>query len=298
MKIARYAHDGRTGLGLVDADTATLQPVRFDPRAHDPVIALIEAALAGRAPEPEPGAGALALNAVRLLAPIARPSKNVLCVGKNYRAHAQEFTQSGFDSSATSAAEAVPQAPIVFSKAPCALTGAHDDIVVPRALAASVDYEGELGVVIGRRGRAIAREDAWSHVWGYTVVNDATVRDLQGRHKQWLLGKSLDTFCPAGPWIVTADEVDATNLELRCRVNGELRQQASTRDLIFDIPTLVETISASMTLEPGDLIATGTPAGVGIGFDPPRFLADGDVVEVSIEGIGRIENRLRVVDTS
>ena len=156
-----------------------------------------------------------------------------------------------------------------------------------------MDYEGELGVVIGRPGRAITRANAYQHVWAYCVINDATARDLQSRHKQWLLGKSIDTFCPIGPWLTTADEVDPENLELSCWVNGELRQHANTRDLIFDIPTIIEAISASMTLATGDIIATGTPAGVGIGFDPPRFLASGDVVKVAIGGLGQIENRLR-----
>lgn len=294
MKIARYEHDGHHRLGIVDPEAGTVSPIDTRAGAHDAMIDLIVDALAGRAPGP--GGTPVALRDVRLLAPVSRPSKNVLCIGKNYRAHAQEFANSGFDSSSAGAGDAVPEAPIVFSKAPCALAGAHDDIRVPRAMAGSIDYEGELGVIIGKPGRAIARDAAWDHVWGYAVVNDATVRELQSRHRQWLLGKSLDTFCPLGPWIVTADEVDATDLELTCSVNGELRQQANTRDLIFDIPAIIETISASMTLEPGDVIATGTPAGVGIGFDPPKFLRDGDVVEVTISGIGRIENRVVVVD--
>ncbi|CAN0488138.1 unnamed protein product, partial [Phaeothamnion confervicola] len=201
-------------------------------------------------------------------------------IGKNYAAHAAEFTRSGYDSSARNAQDAIPDAPIVFTKAPCSMTGAKDDILVPWNITSQVDYEGELGLVIGKPGRAISRVSAYEHVWAYCVINDATARDLQARHKQWLLGKSIDTFCPIGPWLTTADEVDPANLELKCWVNGELRQQANTRDLIFDIPTIIESISASMSLETGDIIATGTPAGVGIGFTPPKFLHTGDVVKV------------------
>jgi len=149
--------------------------------------------------------------------------------------------------------------------------------------------------LIGTGGRGIAEADAYAHVWGYTVLNDVTARDLQRDHKQWFLGKSLDTHCPMGPWAVSADEVDVEALEVSSRVNGELRQQASVRDLIFDIPTLIATLSAGMTLLPGDVIATGTPAGVGIGFNPPRFLADGDVVEMSISGLGVLRNEFREV---
>jgi 2-keto-4-pentenoate hydratase/2-oxohepta-3-ene-1,7-dioic acid hydratase in catechol pathway len=290
MKLACFEHGTRIRVGLVAADGASIQPIATPRDAGDPMIAVITAQLAGRAPQAE--GAALAMTEVRLRAPIARPSKNVLCVGKNYRAHAAEFTKSGYDSSARDARDAVPEAPIVFTKAPCTMTGAHEDVVVPWELTREIDYEGELGVVIGRPGRAIGREDAYDHVFGYTVINDVTARDLQARHKQWLLGKSIDTFCPIGPWIVSADELDPANLELSCWVNGELRQQANTRDLIFDIPTLVATLSASMTLETGDIIATGTPAGVGIGFDPPRFLARGDVVRVAISHVGEICNTI------
>lgn len=292
MKIARFQHAGAVHLGLVDPDRGSISTLTGDPAAFDPMIAVIENHTAGRAPIA--GERVIPLAEVRLLHPIARPGKNVICVGKNYREHAEEFSRSGFDSSSGREQPAVPDAPIVFSKAPCSLAGARDDIIVPAALSESVDYEGELGVVIGRRGRAIKAADAYDHVFGYAVINDVTVRDLQSRHKQWLLGKSLDTFCPMGPWIVTADELDPEDLTLSCWVNGELRQQANTRDLIFDIPTIIETVSTSMTLEAGDIIATGTPAGVGIGYDPPKFLRHGDVVRVAISGIGEIENSLVV----
>jgi 2-keto-4-pentenoate hydratase/2-oxohepta-3-ene-1,7-dioic acid hydratase in catechol pathway len=156
-----------------------------------------------------------------------------------------------------------------------------------------MDYEVELGVVIGRTARGISQADALKHVWGYTIINDVTARDLQQKHRQWFIGKSLDTFCPMGPFIATADEVDVGALQVRCWVNGELRQDANTADLIFDVPTLIEVLSRGLTLQPGDVIATGTPAGVGIGFDPPRYLARGDSVAIEITGLGRLENRLR-----
>jgi 2-keto-4-pentenoate hydratase/2-oxohepta-3-ene-1,7-dioic acid hydratase in catechol pathway len=181
--------------------------------------------------------------------------------------------------------------PIVFSKLPECVIGPGVPVVLPGAeVSTQIDYEAELAVIIGRSGRNITRADALSHVYGYTIVNDVTARDVQMRHSQWDLGKSFDTFCPMGPWIVTADELDAGNTRVRCWVNSELRQDASTRDLIFDIPTLIETCSRGITLLPGDIIATGTPAGVGMGMNPPRWLAHGDTVRIEIDGIGVLEN--------
>ncbi len=231
----------------------------------------------------------LPLGRVSLLAPIQRPLRDLMCVGKNYREHAKEFHGSGFD--ATAGADAVPEDPIIFTKATTSVIGPGETIPAGSDPTASVDYEGELAVVIGKPGRNIAARNAFDHVYGYTVVNDVTSRTLQKRHKQWFLGKSLDGFCPMGPALVTADEIpDVSTLRLVTRVNGEVRQDASVSDLIFDIPTLIEVISASVTLLPGDIIATGTPAGVGIGFTPPRFLSAGDVVSVTIDGIGTLEN--------
>ncbi|HZF75348.1 MAG TPA: fumarylacetoacetate hydrolase family protein [Acetobacteraceae bacterium] len=224
----------------------------------------------------------------RILAPIPRPAKNIFCVGKNYHEHAKEFAGSGFDATAK---EVVPEFPVVFSKPPTCVIGPGEPIPAHLDPTGSVDYEGELAVVIGRAGRGIARADALRHVFGYTIVNDVTARTLQHRHRQWILGKGLDGFAPMGPAILTADEVpDPRALRLTTHVNGERRQDAPVADLIFDIPTLIETISAGITLEPGDIIATGTPAGVGIGFTPPRFLARGDMVRVEVAGIGVLEN--------
>jgi 2-keto-4-pentenoate hydratase/2-oxohepta-3-ene-1,7-dioic acid hydratase in catechol pathway len=177
------------------------------------------------------------------------------------------------------------------------VVGPYDAVRLPApSISTQIDYESELAVVIGRGGRDIARSRAMDHVFGYTIVNDVTARDVQMRHQQWDLGKSFDTFCPMGPWIVTADEVDGRDVRVRGWVtsaggSAELRQDASTQDFIFDIPTLIETCSRGITLLPGDVIATGTPAGVGMGFAPPKFLRAGDIVRVEIDGIGAIENR-------
>ena len=233
----------------------------------------------------------LPLGAVRLHAPVPRPPKNVMCVGRNYREHATEFSRSGFDASERSE---VPEHPVIFTKAVSSIVGPEEPIVLDNDPTGTVDYEGELAVVIGRAGRRIAPSDADDHVFGYTIVNDVTARDLQQRHVQWFLGKSVDTFCPMGPVIVTADELpDIGASRLRTRVNDELRQEAPISELIFDVPSLIATISATTSLEAGDVIATGTPAGAGIGADPPRFLSPGDRVEVSIDGIGTLGNPVR-----
>jgi 2-keto-4-pentenoate hydratase/2-oxohepta-3-ene-1,7-dioic acid hydratase in catechol pathway len=230
------------------------------------------------------------LASVQLLAPIPEPRRNIWCVGKNYSEHAAEFGRSGYDTPSRS--EAIPDKPIMFTKATTAVTG--PGALVDPGPTTELDYEGELTVIIGKGGRGISREDAYSHVWGYTIINDVTARDVQRDHKQWLLGKSFDTHCPMGPYAVTADEIGhVTALELETTVNGERRQFAPVKDLIFDVPELIATISAGTTLLPGDLIATGTPAGVGLGFDPPRFLTSGDVVEITITGLGTLSNRIR-----
>jgi 2-keto-4-pentenoate hydratase/2-oxohepta-3-ene-1,7-dioic acid hydratase in catechol pathway len=227
-----------------------------------------------------------------LLAPIPRPRRNIFCVGKNYHEHVREFAGSGFDSAT---GDAIPEFPIIFSKVPECVVAHRDKIVFDPAVSSAIDYEGELAVIIGKGGRGVQKADALSHVWGYTIVNDVTARDVQSRMKQWHVGKSFDTFCPMGPWAVTADEIDLGDTLIRTWVNGELRQDANTRDLIFDMPTIIETLSAGITLYPGDIIATGTPAGVGIGFKPPKYLIDGDIVTISISGLGTLENRVEAV---
>jgi 2-keto-4-pentenoate hydratase/2-oxohepta-3-ene-1,7-dioic acid hydratase in catechol pathway len=240
----------------------------------------------GRAPDhgaPRP------LDRVKLAAPVGPLAKNVICVGKNYHDHAQEFARSGVDQSGDK--QEVPSDPVVFTKSVSSLADPFQEISASADPTSSVDYEGELGVVIARRCRHVKRADALDQVFGYTIVNDVTARTVQQRHRQWFLGKSLDGFCPVGPWLVTRDEFgDPDAQELATYVNGERRQSARLRDMIFDVPTIIEVVSAYVTLEPGDLLATGTPAGVGIGFDPPRYLKRGDVVRVSISGIGDLTN--------
>jgi 2-keto-4-pentenoate hydratase/2-oxohepta-3-ene-1,7-dioic acid hydratase in catechol pathway len=291
MKIAAYRFQNQAAVGRLSADGLQVEPFQLSAQeAALGALPLVEAQVAGRA---LPATGqAIPLQQVQLLAPIPRPRRNVFCVGKNYHAHAKEFAGSGFDSSAKSGGD-IPSAPIIFSKVPESVIGPSDTIVIPAEVSTAIDYEAELTVVIGKGGKGIRKADAMKHVWGYTIINDMTARDWQGRHSQWLLGKSFDTFCPMGPWLVTADEMDGQNTDVKCWVNGELRQDANTKDFIFDIPTLIECISAGITLYPGDLIATGTPAGVGIGYKPPKYLKSGDVVKIEIGGIGVLENPLR-----
>jgi 2-keto-4-pentenoate hydratase/2-oxohepta-3-ene-1,7-dioic acid hydratase in catechol pathway len=217
-----------------------------------------------------------------------RPPRSLFCVGRNYPAHAAELATTVFRDS-------LPKEdawPIVFTKLADCVVGPRDGVRLPGATVSSqIDYEAELAVVIGRGGRNIGRARAMDHVFGYCVLNDVTARDVQVRHQQWDLGKSFDTFCPMGPWITSADEFDGRETRVRGWVNGELRQDGHTRDMIFDIPTLIETCSRGITLHTGDIIATGTPAGVGMGFKPPKWLVSGDVVHIEIDGLGAIENR-------
>jgi 2-keto-4-pentenoate hydratase/2-oxohepta-3-ene-1,7-dioic acid hydratase in catechol pathway len=231
----------------------------------------------------------IALDGVILAAPVGPLAKNVICVGKNYHDHAEEFARSGIDQSGDK--QEVPEAPVVFTKAVSSLSDPLQPIPASADPTHSTDYEGELGVVIGRRAIHVKRADALDYVFGYTIVNDATARTVQQRHRQWFLGKSLDGFCPVGPFLVTRDEFGVPDAqELATTVNGERRQFARLRDLIFNVQTIIEAVSAYVPLDPGDLIATGTPAGVGIGFKPPRYLKPGDVVSISISGIGELTN--------
>ena len=280
MRFATVEHRGKTFVASVDKAGEKVTPVS---------VGDINDLFRGQRAEPK--GEAIALSSVKLKAPVPLPLRNIMCVGKNYHEHAKEFSASGFDSSSTGAADAIPTAPIIFTKVPQSVIGPDEPIRYPTGVSDQLDYEAELAVIIGKGGRGISKADALKHVWGYTIVNDVTARDLQGRHKQWFLGKSMDTFAPMGPWAVTADEVDLDTAGIRCWVNGELRQNAKIADLIFDIPTLIETCSRGITLYPGDVIATGTPSGVGMGFSPPRWLVAGDVVRIEIDGIGSIENR-------
>ena len=250
-----------------------------DPDAHE--VGIVE------------GAGdPIPLTQVDLLAPIPNPP-SVVCVGKNYLEHVGEVDTHMPGISKT----APPALPIIFTKAPTAVTGPGGGIVFPAGVTHEVDYEGELGVVIGKGGKAIAKEDAFDHVFGYTVINDVTARDVQKRHQQWYLGKSFDGFAPCGPWIVPKRALvdseggcDPQKLLIGTTVNGDRRQGSDTGQMIFDIRTLIETVSRCMTLRPGDIIATGTPAGVGAGMDPKGWLKVGDVCEVTVSGVGTLSN--------
>ncbi len=282
---------GRRRIGRLADDGATVEV--FDDGAVDGargLLPLVQALAAGGALPRV--AATVPLAGLRVVAPLPQPRRNLWCVGRNYHAHAKELRESVFKDNA----KAVDQWPIVFTKVPETVCGPGDDVRLPLHVSTQIDYEAELAVVIGTGGRDIPRADALRHVFGYTIVNDVTARDVQMRHGQWDLGKSFDGFCPMGPWIVTADELDGTDTRVRCWVTPaggaeELRQDARTTDLIFDIPTLIETCSRGITLHPGDVIATGTPAGVGMGLQPPRWLGDGDRVRITIDGIGTLENR-------
>jgi 2-keto-4-pentenoate hydratase/2-oxohepta-3-ene-1,7-dioic acid hydratase in catechol pathway len=289
LRIATVNHQGRNCVGRLHADGLRID--LFDIAADRGALALIENAARGA--ELPAVTGTVNMHDVRLLAPLPAQRRNLWCVGRNYHAHARELQASVFKDNT----KTVDGWPIVFTKVPETVIGPHDDVHLPGAeVSTQIDYEAELLIVIGRGGRNITRAAAMQHVFGYTIVNDVTARDVQMRHAQWDLGKSFDTFCPMGPWIVTADELDASRTGVRCWVTPaggtpELRQEANTSDLIFDIPTLIETCSRGITLMPGDVIASGTPAGVGMGMTPPRWLAAGDVVRIEIDGIGAIENR-------
>ena len=292
MRLVTFSDAQGTRIGVHDSESNSIVDLAATtrlPKDMTEFIALGKNGLKRARAAVKSGDARLAFDSVKLQAPIPRPAKNILCVGKNYYDHAREFHASGFDASAGK--DAIPELPIMFTKWPNSVIAHLEPIPSYLDYTHSTDYEGELTVVIGPGGRGISTANAFDHVYGYTIVNDVTARTLQNQHKQWFLGKSLDGYCPMGPCIVTADEVrDVTRLQLTTKVNGEVRQDAPVSQLIFDIPTLIATLSRVMTLEPGDLIATGTCAGVGIGFNPPKFLKKGDLVAITIEPIGTLEN--------
>jgi 2-keto-4-pentenoate hydratase/2-oxohepta-3-ene-1,7-dioic acid hydratase in catechol pathway len=224
---------------------------------------------------------------VRWHAPVPRPAKNVFCLGRNYAEHVREATKArGQDFK-------LPAHPIFFTKTPTTVIGPYDEIVWDQSVTQQVDWEAELAVVIGTGGKNIPRANAMAHVFGYTVINDVSARDLQAAHNQFFKGKSLDTFCPMGPVIVSADEFgDPQNKAVKCRVNGIGKQNGTTADMIFPIDQTIEVLSRGCTLEPGDIIATGTPDGVGMGRTPQEWLQVGDIVETEVEGIGILRNKV------
>ena len=225
------------------------------------------------------------LSDIQLAAPIPRPRKNLMCLGWNYADHAKETALiRGQDTKA-------PEYPVIFTKAPTTVNSPYGNIIIDPQVSEEIDWEVELAVIIGNGGKNISEEDAMSHVFGYTVLNDVSARDLQSRHKQFFKGKSIDGYCPMGPWIVTADEIkDPQHLVVRLRVNGITKQEGNTSMMIFPIHTIISILSQGMTLEPGDIIATGTPSGIGFARNPPEFLKAGDVMETEVEGIGVLRN--------
>jgi 2-keto-4-pentenoate hydratase/2-oxohepta-3-ene-1,7-dioic acid hydratase in catechol pathway len=224
---------------------------------------------------------------VHLLAPIPHPHRNIMCLGKNYVEHAREsFEAWGEEVN-------IPKFPVVFNKATTAVNGPYDDVPYDTAVSTKIDWEAELAIVIGKTGKNISHDDAMSYVFGYMVLNDLSARDLQKQGKQFFKGKSLDGHCPMGPWIITADEFSyPSSNKIMARVNGITKQDSTIDKMIFDIPTTIEYLSRGMTLLAGDIIATGTPSGVGFARTPPEFLKPGDIVECEVEGLGTIRNQI------
>jgi 2-keto-4-pentenoate hydratase/2-oxohepta-3-ene-1,7-dioic acid hydratase in catechol pathway len=257
--------------------------IREGREAWGRLAARITTAAAGDVPAP----AKYAADVVRWHAPISRPAKNIVCLGLNYSSHVKESAQ------ARGREVKIPEHPVFFTKSPTTVNGPFDPIPWDPAITEQVDYEVELGVVIGTGGKNITRSKALEHVFGYTIINDVSARDLQMRHLQWFKGKSLDGFCPMGPVVITADEFgDPQSKRIGTRVNGVQKQSSTTANMIFPVDVIIEVLSKGMTLEPGDVIATGTPEGVGLGRTPQEWLQDGDMVETEIEGIGVLRNQV------
>ncbi len=295
QRLVSYNHNGQRQWGVLTTDGTSIYPAldleetyfiplgetmeEFIESGEDGLLNLAKALELN---EKDKALTPIPLSDVRLEAPFY-PRRNILCVGKNYQAHVKEFDQNVNAKN--------PVHPIFFTKATTSVIGPEEEIDSHPAATKEVDYEGELGVIIGKRCLNVAEEDAMKYVYGYTIINDVTARDLQKTHLQWFRGKSLDTFCPMGPTVMVGDW--PVPFTIYTKVNGHLRQEGSTSDLIFSIPKLIATLSDGMTLLPGDVIATGTPQGVGMGFNPPKFLKKGDVVEITIDPIGTLKNTVK-----
>ncbi len=296
MKLARFTYKGEEDWGIVNEKEQTILSSLALEEAYfcelpktiveliqqgEEGLLLLSTTLTKHAEDPI--AETYSLSEVTLLAPLI-PQKNIFCVGKNYSAHVREFEENKD--------APLPEYPILFSKPPTSIIGPGEAINLHPEVTEQVDYEGELAIIIGQRGSSIAEEKAYEYVFGYTIINDVTARDLQKKHVQWLLGKGLDTFCPMGPYIHISNH-KPYSFTLHTHVNGELRQEGHSDELLFSIPSLIATISRGLTLEPGDIIATGTPYGVGMGFKPPRFLKSGDTVSITVDTIGTLTNTVK-----
>lgn len=282
MRLVSYEYKGRMSVGVLVQDSV----VSLDAIAPDmqTLIGLGEQGFTQVQQIIKLSAESVPLNQVTLLAPIPRPNKNIFALGRNYAEHHKESIGAWGDKMGP---------PIVFSKAPTSVNAPFGNITIDPAVSVEVDWEVELALIIGKRARKIAQKDALNYVYGYMVLNDVSARDLQNRTSQFFVGKSIDGYCPMGPWIVTADKIsDPQNLNLRCRVNGIIKQEGNTRDMIYSIAYIIEDLTRLMTLEPGDIITTGTPAGVGFVRNPPEFLKPGDVLESEVEKIGMLRNKV------
>ena len=294
MKLVTYQAGGEARLGVlegekvIDLQRAGEAAGKKLPSDMLAFIKLGDAGLDDAEAALKSGAGAVA-GPVKLLAPI-KPKKNVFCVGRNYIKHIEEgFRARGMPVRMPSHLE-------LFSKPPTCVIGTEDEIIWNSAATQQLDYEVEFTLIIGKDGKDISADNAYDHIYGYTIGNDVSAREVQRDHGQWFKGKSMDTFCPLGPCIVPKRYYpNAQNAQVMTRVNGEIRQNENTSDMLYNIPRIVEILSTALTLEQGDVIITGTPSGVGMGMDPPGFMKDGDVVECEIEGIGVLRNRVKEV---
>ena len=292
MKLVTFRKDGLEKIGILEGE-AVVEILSLDKK---PVTTMLEVirALSGdtidfsRLTTLEKGAAYL-LSQVDLAAPIPWPLRNLFCLGMNYVDHAKEVAFTEEDKKPN-----VPKFPIYFSKLAHPAKGDGGDLIHDAALSEMLDYEVELAVIIGKKGKNIPREEALEYVFGYTIANDISARNLQGKHGQWFKGKSVDGYAPMGPYILTADQLpDPSGLQLQCYVNEELRQNANTKDMVFSVPEIISDLSRGLTLHPGDIILTGTPAGVGLGFKPYKFIFPGDVVRCKIDQLGTLTTYIK-----
>lgn len=294
MKLLTYEYQGNSQIGVLSNSEKTIYPISGFGLHYSSMAELIENITEAERKTLEDGVedgivDGVLIHSVKLMAPIPCPKQNIICLGLNYMEHAEEsarYKKKEFKGERSNA--------VYFSKRVHEAIGAEDFIDSHSEIVEKLDYEVELAVILGKDGKNIKAEEAENYIFGYTVLNDVSARDIQNKHEQWHLGKSLDTFTPMGPWIVTADAIGyPPELEISSKVNGELRQRSNTSNMIFGISYVIQELSAGMTLKAGTIISMGTPSGVGMGFDPPKFLNPGDLVECEIEKIGKISNRIK-----